>query len=106
MIIENSYVTSLNITGKRSEGNYCCHVINRFGEETNCTSVTVTGIYDTIKASMELESMIPIFISYFLLSIKIKSKLQSGLGLLSTTMFLFPTGFFPALGEILEFFKE
>jgi hypothetical protein len=44
-----SSVTSLNITGKGSEGSYCCHVINRFGEETNCTSVIVTGIYEILQ---------------------------------------------------------
>jgi hypothetical protein len=43
-IIAHSSVTSLNITGKRSEGNYCCHVTNQFGEKTMCTSVIVTGI--------------------------------------------------------------
>jgi hypothetical protein len=45
-IIANASVTSLKITGKRSEGSYCCHVTNQFGKGIMCTSVIVTGIYD------------------------------------------------------------
>ncbi|XP_031551217.1 neurotrimin-like [Actinia tenebrosa] len=39
--IANFSVTSFNITGKESGGEYCCHVSNRFGNEINCTSIEV-----------------------------------------------------------------
>ncbi|XP_031557901.1 lachesin-like, partial [Actinia tenebrosa] len=37
----NFSVTSFNITGKESGGEYCCHVSNGFGEVNNCTSLKV-----------------------------------------------------------------
>jgi hypothetical protein len=49
---------------------------------------------------MELESVIPVFISSVLIIIKIKSKLQSGLGLFITWEFIYILNFL-ALSAVL-----